>query len=1437
MDLKINFDITGTESAQELVDKLKKLSETLKNFQVDNLTEEINRAEASFAALGNQISKVNQKDKEGQQTLKSKIELMQMYISDLKALKFQEDLVSKSEEELAKTINNVQKGIDKCNRSILDLTYSMEASGKVSSKNQKDLETQNRLLDIYQKQLVISVKYLQENVVQIEKSSTAYGELKSALSGLTAMYDENSLTAKEDLKVIQDLSIVVSKLGKEMSGTSTAAGVMAKAGQDLVLVNEKIAASNSKEIATLKSKQKEYKIVTGEIDLQTLSDKKLRDQQIAYKVNLAKYNKDEKAEIDILTGKQAERDQKEADRQSKAASRIAKIDAERKTRKDASDAKRKQRDDERARSASIATKNAEVAIDSTTSLEAQVQLLTQSYKALSKAEQEAGEAEFLKKRDALQDDIDARNERIKRKKKEVIVESSEPQVAAIDKEAERIKLLTAAYEEQMAIVEKLRLEKEENEKTFFGRVKNALKGDNNNEPLASASWKHDDAAMYLSEEINLRKELIELEKDEVYYKEIINSKDTNIARNAQSALLETAERRLEVEKEIQEIQNSPAKTKGEKIAQAERERINVTLEGNKKIEESHEQAAKKSTGYWEQFGNIFERMGLRMLASMIWFEVIAQSAMAIWEWWTKIDDATQRALDRAKDYFDSFESFQKKLQDDTPDTVANITTKKEKANLLIADMRRVAKNGDEGMEKAFNKYQELLQLFPKIFDALDKKAFKEQYGNERMESQIKTMDKYNQLLEVRAGLEGELQTSNVLIEKNKSLQLSARENIVKGVKDGAAQDAVKDVFSDNFYEMHKKSDAEIKAALNKMSDDEIVAAVQKEYKGKVKDQTFWSKLSPQNLGYKSDAQMAAEQLNAFEDEQKINVGNKANQITALKVVQPQITDLEGNTKDPRGSQRHPADKTMEDYRKEEEILHQEQIIANKKKYDESGKSFDDLKKTHEQEIIESKLHYETLTWITDEYRDHSKKTDLEISNLHKEDLKNKHKENEETARESADALLKFKEDNEKKLQEIKDFNDKQSKAADEFNRKIEDIAIKNQKQDIDSKKNKRVGWLSAFFGLGGGTPQKDFEDDIKKRDLDIDLDKSRLFGADLERNKKQDAFEKASEAFDADKATPANLRTKYENDRYNKDKSLLDKASGEKEAAEGSYQSADDKTKGDIQARQDAIDEKRKRENIQIAQTSYDAVGKIANAAFDAQMKRIKMQQDATTAMYAMETTLAGNNSIAKDKIARTEHTKMLALKREEAQTQKNQAIFAATTNMAQGITKAYADNGFPANTILAALIAATDLAQIAEISSTPLPQYKKGRKGGRKEKALINEEGFELTQSQDGKFKVFGGGKEGVAQLEQGDTVYTHKESLNILKTNNFMQDLLKGTGVYMEKEKQDRKLVILQPQLSKADMKEAFSDAIKNMPTLTVTLPAQDVQSRYESTAKRNL
>jgi len=165
-----------------------------------------------------------------------------------------------------------------------------------------------------------------------------------------------------------------------------------------------------------------------------------------------------------------------------------------------------------------------------------------------------------------------------------------------------------------------------------------------------------------------------------------------------------------------------------------------------------------------------------------------------------------------------------------------------------------------------------------------------------------------------------------------------------------------------------------------------------------------------------------------------------------------------------------------------------------------------------------------------------------------------------------------------------------------------------------------------------------------------------------------------------------------------------------------------------------AIAEQEKEARKQIFSELFSLLGDIGNAFFDSQKQQLDQQMSDLQHYYTTDAEEAKKNRdlhyITQDEMNR----RQLEIKRKQAQVDKDQAMFTAGLQYAQGMISAAASGAqfgpaaFWAIPALMAIMTAAFAVQIASISSKPLPKYWKGRRGGKGEFAMFGEYGPELA-------------------------------------------------------------------------------------------------------------
>jgi len=152
--------------------------------------------------------------------------------------------------------------------------------------------------------------------------------------------------------------------------------------------------------------------------------------------------------------------------------------------------------------------------------------------------------------------------------------------------------------------------------------------------------------------------------------------------------------------------------------------------------------------------------------------------------------------------------------------------------------------------------------------------------------------------------------------------------------------------------------------------------------------------------------------------------------------------------------------------------------------------------------------------------------------------------------------------------------------------------------------------------------------------------------------------------------------------------------------------------------------------------TALSTMSDWGNAIFDTISGYIENEIAQLDEMYTTDAEEAKKNKNKKLISEEEFEKKQNALKRKQAQNEKIQAAFNIAISTAQGIMQAIAQFGPPPSPMgIAGIAFATGLgaAQLGLVLSKPLPQYAKGRKGGKGEYAMVGERGAELMYIPEG--------------------------------------------------------------------------------------------------------
>lgn len=173
----------------------------------------------------------------------------------------------------------------------------------------------------------------------------------------------------------------------------------------------------------------------------------------------------------------------------------------------------------------------------------------------------------------------------------------------------------------------------------------------------------------------------------------------------------------------------------------------------------------------------------------------------------------------------------------------------------------------------------------------------------------------------------------------------------------------------------------------------------------------------------------------------------------------------------------------------------------------------------------------------------------------------------------------------------------------------------------------------------------------------------------------------------------------------------------------------------------------------EVAKDLYNVISQGSQAYFENEYANLELQKEVAIKY-------AGESAETRERIEEQYQARKSELKRQEAQQEKQAAIFNAIINIATGVTAALSQAP-PYSFILAALVGALGAVQISTIASTPLPQFWRGTDNAPEGWAIVDEKRPEVHTDKKGNIKSFGySGGANLRFLEQGDKIYPSHEA-----------------------------------------------------------------------------
>lgn len=233
-----------------------------------------------------------------------------------------------------------------------------------------------------------------------------------------------------------------------------------------------------------------------------------------------------------------------------------------------------------------------------------------------------------------------------------------------------------------------------------------------------------------------------------------------------------------------------------------------------------------------------------------------------------------------------------------------------------------------------------------------------------------------------------------------------------------------------------------------------------------------------------------------------------------------------------------------------------------------------------------------------------------------------------------------------------------------------------------------------------------------------------------------------------------------------------------------------DKQKNDAEKlkKQREDNQKALMDSLQSMQNStFDIINTISDAINEREMQRLDAKDKALAESYKNELRWIEQSGMSEANKAKAiskldaqneaqkkqnDRDRITAL-RKHARLQKAIDVNQAIANTAVAIVGMLGNPGGYPGVVMSIAAAVTGAAQIARIIATPLPQYAKGRKGGKAEHAIVGEIGQEAIVTTDGKVTLTPS-TPSLAYIPQGADVIPHNE---LIKNSAYVALAKQGT------------------------------------------------------------
>ena len=193
----------------------------------------------------------------------------------------------------------------------------------------------------------------------------------------------------------------------------------------------------------------------------------------------------------------------------------------------------------------------------------------------------------------------------------------------------------------------------------------------------------------------------------------------------------------------------------------------------------------------------------------------------------------------------------------------------------------------------------------------------------------------------------------------------------------------------------------------------------------------------------------------------------------------------------------------------------------------------------------------------------------------------------------------------------------------------------------------------------------------------------------------------------------------------------------------------------------------------QIRQEFVNTVQSTGNILFDMAQANRQRELDSIGSEYEAKIAAAEGNNELQIKLAKELETEQNRLKREQAQSERNQALFNIAMSTGEGIARAVAFSPETFGLPFSAFVATVGALQTTAVLSKDLPGFFTGTESAPEGLAWVAEKGRELIEN-NGQFRLAEGKQ--ITNLQGGEKIYNNRETEQMLNAAIYKDIAVNG-------------------------------------------------------------